>query len=119
MKMHALLIGFLLTAATATAQDLELKKGDHICIIGNTLAERMQHFGWLETLIHARFPQHELVFVDGSQVDVQVEHGQVKHQGLALGLPRVDPQIVARLTAAGAPAPQHPEHNHATAGNAS
>jgi putative heme-binding domain-containing protein len=40
---------------------LTLQKGDHICIIGNTLAERMQHYGWLETLIQARFPQHELV----------------------------------------------------------
>ncbi|HLW65225.1 MAG TPA: PVC-type heme-binding CxxCH protein [Gemmataceae bacterium] len=46
----------------AQAQDFELKKGDHICIVGNTLADRMQHFGWLETLIHARYPQHELVF---------------------------------------------------------
>ena len=51
-----------LSACVAQAAGLELKKGDHICIIGNTLAERMQHDGWLETLIHARFPQHELVF---------------------------------------------------------
>jgi glucose/arabinose dehydrogenase len=51
------------TAAAAPAK-LELKKGDHICVIGNTLAERMQHDGWLETLIHARFPEHELVFRD-------------------------------------------------------
>src|SRR5262245_33948381 len=40
---------------------LDLRRGDHICIIGNTLAERMQHDGWLETLLHARFPKHELV----------------------------------------------------------
>ncbi len=40
---------------------LELKKGDHICIIGNTLADRMQHDGWLETLIQHRFPKHELL----------------------------------------------------------
>lgn len=39
----------------------QLKPGDHICIIGNTLAERMQHDGWLETLLHARFPKHHLV----------------------------------------------------------
>lgn len=38
------------------------KKGDHICYIGNTLADRMQHFGWLETLIQKRFPEKELVF---------------------------------------------------------
>src|SRR5262249_6593155 len=49
-------------ASLADAQVFELKKGDHICIVGNTLADRMQHFGWLETLIHARYPQHELVF---------------------------------------------------------
>jgi putative heme-binding domain-containing protein len=41
---------------------LELKKGDHVCIIGNTLADRMQHDGWLEAFIQARFADHELVF---------------------------------------------------------
>jgi putative heme-binding domain-containing protein len=37
-----------------------LDRGDHICIIGNTLAERMQHDGWLETFLHARHPEHDL-----------------------------------------------------------
>jgi len=46
---------------TFAAETFTLNKGDHICIIGNTLAERMQHAGWLETLLHARFPKHELV----------------------------------------------------------
>lgn len=57
------LLTFLVAFATQVAQaaEIEFKKGDHICIIGNTLAERMQHSGWLETLLHARFPQHELV----------------------------------------------------------
>jgi putative heme-binding domain-containing protein len=41
---------------------LELKPGDHISIIGNTLADRMQHDGWLETFLHARFPKHDLTF---------------------------------------------------------
>lgn len=50
-------------ASAAQAQSkLELKKGDHVCIVGGTVAERMQHFGWLETYIHAQHPQHELVF---------------------------------------------------------
>ena len=34
---------------------------EHISIVGNTLAERMQYDGWLETMLHARFPKHELV----------------------------------------------------------
>jgi azurin len=41
---------------------LKLKKGDHVAIVGNALADRMQHSGHLETLIHAKYPQHELVF---------------------------------------------------------
>jgi putative heme-binding domain-containing protein len=40
----------------------KLKKGDHNSIIGNTLGERMQHDGWLETLIQARVPEHQLTF---------------------------------------------------------
>src|ERR1700682_495934 len=44
------------------AEKLEIKKGDHICIIGNTLADRMQHDGWLETYFHSRFPKYDLVF---------------------------------------------------------
>jgi sugar lactone lactonase YvrE len=44
------------------AQTLTLNKGDHISIIGNTLADRMQHHGWLETLTYARYPELDLVF---------------------------------------------------------
>ena len=44
------------------AQLIALNQGDHICIIGNTLADRMQHHGWLETLTYARFPEHDLMF---------------------------------------------------------
>src|SRR6516165_3118591 len=58
----ALVVLIGLSASLARAAELELHKGDHICIIGNTLAERLQHDGWLETLIHSRFPSHELVF---------------------------------------------------------
>src|SRR3954452_17311931 len=43
---------------------LELRKGDRIILIGNTLAERMQYFGNWETLLHSRFPDKELVVRD-------------------------------------------------------
>ncbi len=48
-------------ALRAVGAGLEIEKGDHICLIGNTLPERMQHDGWLETLLHQRFPENELV----------------------------------------------------------
>ena len=39
---------------------LKLKQGDHISYIGNTLADRMQHAGWLEAYIHAAYPEMNL-----------------------------------------------------------
>src|SRR5947208_9758913 len=48
-------------AVPRAADPFVLNPGDHICIIGNTLAERIQYDGWLETLLHARFPKHDLV----------------------------------------------------------
>ena len=40
---------------------LKLEKGDHLVIVGNALAERMQYYGGFETRLHSRFPQMELV----------------------------------------------------------
>lgn len=48
--------------AVAIEPALKLQPGDHIAIIGNTLADRMQHHGWLETYIHAQHPNHDLTF---------------------------------------------------------
>ncbi len=48
-------------APRAQQQTFTLQPNDHICIIGNTLGERTQYDGWLETLLQARFPKHELV----------------------------------------------------------
>lgn len=64
MKWHLCAFALFLTlASTVQAQPkLELKKDDHVCIIGGTVAERMQHFGWLETFICARYPEYDLVF---------------------------------------------------------
>ena len=44
----------------AAESKLELHAGEHIAIIGNTLADRMQHFGYLEAELQSRFPKHEL-----------------------------------------------------------
>src|SRR5256714_5723320 len=61
-KVPGLASLLLLLGGTVGAQTLSLSKADHICLIGNALPDRMQHHGWLETLIHARFPGHDLVF---------------------------------------------------------
>jgi putative heme-binding domain-containing protein len=50
--------------AAKPAARFEVHPGDHICLIGNTLADRMQHDGWLETYFQSRFPKDDLVFRD-------------------------------------------------------
>jgi glucose/arabinose dehydrogenase/azurin len=52
---------------------LELKSGDHISILGNALPDRMQHTGWLETLIHAKYPEFNLTFRNLSMAGDEVD----------------------------------------------
>ena len=48
--------------AHAETPAFELKRGEHVAIIGNTMADRMQHDGWLETYLQAMHPELELTF---------------------------------------------------------
>lgn len=58
-----LLTAFPLAVPLHAQQPLvDFRNEDHITIIGNTLADRMQHDGWLETLIQHRLPAKQLVF---------------------------------------------------------
>ncbi len=38
-------------------------------------------------------PSHELVFIDGSIIQVQIENGKVEHRGVQVGLPRIDQRL--------------------------
>ncbi|HZN36295.1 MAG TPA: PVC-type heme-binding CxxCH protein [Pirellulaceae bacterium] len=61
---YLVVLALLLIGAPASAVDeprLQLAKGQHVALIGNTLAERMQYFGNFETNLHARFPELELI----------------------------------------------------------
>jgi hypothetical protein len=49
------------TLPVATTLPLTLNKGDRIALIGNTLLDRAQDFGYFEALLHQRFPEHEFV----------------------------------------------------------
>lgn len=67
MKIASKLLALTLFAAVLSLAGivraeakLELKKGDKIVYIGNTLAERMQYYPRFETLLQARFPELEL-----------------------------------------------------------
>ena len=52
-----------ISASNAEAQsEFEFKSGDNICFIGNTLADRMQHYPWLETYLTHANPNKTLTF---------------------------------------------------------
>ena len=66
--MHHRIIALLLAvlaaplALAAPPTKLELRPGDHIALVGNSFPDRMQHSGHFESLVHAKFPEHQLVF---------------------------------------------------------
>lgn len=57
----ATLLAVLLVSTSMPAADLKLKKGDHICLVGNALGERMQFQNQWESLLYTRFPDQQLV----------------------------------------------------------
>ncbi len=67
-SLAALILGLcaslLASSVVTAAPKLELKKGDKIVYIGNTLAERMQYFPHFETRLQARFPELNLTVRD-------------------------------------------------------
>jgi mono/diheme cytochrome c family protein/glucose/arabinose dehydrogenase len=54
------LLSLLLALTVSLQAEITLQKGDHIAIVGSALADRQQHHGWLESLIHKAYPDLEL-----------------------------------------------------------
>jgi putative heme-binding domain-containing protein len=53
--------GFRAADPERPAGKLTLTRGSHIAFLGNTLPDRMQHDGWVETLLQSRFAGQQLV----------------------------------------------------------
>ncbi|MCR9296960.1 MAG: heme-binding protein, partial [bacterium] len=45
----------------AAGNGFEFRKGERIALVGGSLAERMNLFGYFETLLHTRFPEKKLL----------------------------------------------------------
>ena len=56
------LLATILTLLPQATHALEVKDGQRIVLLGNTLAERMQHHGWLETYSQLSMPEKKLTF---------------------------------------------------------
>ncbi len=52
----------ILLAGSLQAAEFSFQKGDRVALIGNSLADRMQHDGWLETLIQSKIADQKIRF---------------------------------------------------------
>lgn len=62
IRYSLLILIVIACTRSASATQSYFQRGDHVVTIGNTLADRMQHDGWLETYLHALLPNHQLTF---------------------------------------------------------
>ena len=75
--------------AAAEPAPMDLHRGQSIAIIGGGIADRLQHDGWLETLIEKAYPQDELVirnlaFSGDEVVEPEItDTGKTREQWLA------------------------------------
>ena len=71
----SILLISLAVPGQADAQALELPTNSRIAVIGNNLADRMQHQGWLEAYIQAIHPKQKISFrhlgFTGDEVNVR------------------------------------------------
>ena len=72
---------FIFSCAGDKSKSFELKKGDRIALIGNALAERMQHDGWLESYIQMEHPGDSLVFRNLGYSGDQIHYRPRAHKG--------------------------------------
>jgi glucose/arabinose dehydrogenase/azurin len=88
MKLkHILPVLALLGASVGRGQQAaapELKPGDHVAIIGNAMADRFQHSGWLETYLYTRYPDCDLVF---RNLAVPGDEVALRHRPAGFGTP--------------------------------
>ena len=77
--LAAALAALILATAPGRAQ-LPLRENDVVCVIGNALADRMQHDGWVETVIQSRLADRKLTFRNLAMVGDTVTK-RPRHQG--------------------------------------
>ena len=67
-------IAFLVAGAACGRAQTHFEPGDHVVIIGNGLADRMQHDGWLESYLQAELPDLQLVIRNQGFAGDRVDH---------------------------------------------
>ncbi len=59
-RLAAGALAFTLTSISLARAEFAFEKGDHVAIIGNGTAGRLQYDGWLEAFLQSKLPDHQL-----------------------------------------------------------
>ena len=77
--LRSLLCAFVCAATILNsnfAEAIDFQKGDHICLVGNELGERLQHHNFWETHLHQRLADKQLAVRNlcfpGDEVDLRI-----------------------------------------------
>jgi len=68
------LVGVLLAVASCGNVEIPFRHGDHVVFIGNALADRMQHDGWLEAYLQSELPELKLVIRNQGFAGDRIDH---------------------------------------------
>ncbi len=60
IRLAVLLLVLFCFSHVSGAAELELRKGDSICLVGNAFGERLQHHNYWEASLYQRFPELDL-----------------------------------------------------------
>ncbi|EPR67850.1 PVC-type heme-binding CxxCH protein [Cyclobacterium qasimii] len=80
-RSFILLVSLIYLGACSSESDYSFSEGDRIAIVGNSLAERFQHDGWMETYLQAASPGKKLVFRNLGYSGDQVHYRPRAHEG--------------------------------------
>ena len=64
----------LAAAAACSTTEIPFEQGDHVVLIGNALADRMQHDGWLEAHLQSELPDLQLVIRNHGFAGDRLDH---------------------------------------------
>lgn len=83
--LQVLMFSIIAITGCSDRPQFQLEDGDRIAIVGNSLAERMQHDGWLETYLQASYPDSKLVVRNLGYSGDQVHYRPRSHEGFGDG----------------------------------
>src|SRR5215469_17948629 len=92
---HTLLISIFALPARA-ADPFELRNGDRVVLVGSTLIEREQRYGYWETALTARYPDRDITFRNlGWSGDTVFGHARAGFGSVADGFRHLKDHVLA------------------------